>query len=132
MFYFKICNFISVFSCLMLCIVEVSWNSNNCFFYFFFKIVFSIIFKVLKNYCWNFLRSIFFIICRNFFRSFYFWFDRDNSIWICYCLMFCSIIYDNFIIFEWYYWRSCMIVFWVSNDFWFSFFKNCYCWVCCI
>ncbi len=130
-FYFKTSDFTSVFGCLTLSIVEVSRNSDNSFSYFFTKVFFSVAFQVLKNHSWDFLWCVFFAICWNFFRSSHFWFDRDDGIWVGYCLAFCRITNDDFTIFERHNRRSCAVSFWVCDDFWFSSFKNCNCWVCC-
>ena len=130
-FYFKTSDFTSVFSCLTLRIVEVSWNCDNSFGYFFTKVIFSITFQVLKNHSWDFLWCVFFTVGRNLFRSTHLRFDRDHCIWVCNCLTFCSVTNDDFTVFEWHNRWSCTVSFWVCDDFWFSSFKNCYCWVCC-
>lgn len=59
---FKISNFISFFSSLMLRVVEIGRNSNNCFCYFLFEEIFSSFFYFLQNYCRNFLCGVYLIV----------------------------------------------------------------------
>lgn len=140
MFYFQICDMVSIFGCLMLSIVKVSRYSDNCcsngfveeifcgFFYFFqyfsrylrsgYFLVFCFNLSIIVVSFNNFVRYDFDIVLNFFVFKMMIdqMFDcKQCVLWVSDCLMFCRLIYQSFIVCVCNYRRSSMFIFCVFN-----------------